>query len=442
MDTSHLHEYPRPDFQRAGLTWSSLNRQWDFVFDDNDVGLEQLWQKHGLPHRVVVTPSHHDNSSAFQTTQKIAAQPEKLSINNVHDQSKADKVYKKQQINVPFVFQTTASGINNHDAHEVVWYERNIPDIRGENIHQHHDRLLLRFGAVDYEATLWLDGEYIGSHRGGHVPFDVDITDAIEGKPFARVTIRVRDSPYDLTQPRGKQYWAAKPESIFYTPSTGIWQSVWLESVPSTRMAESSYGTVLRSDDIESGELHAEVALLGRRTGQECYVEVEASIAGVAVNKSEKVRVAREQRSAQVDLDLRFASDMVPESLSLANPLSDSTCWRNGLALWSPEHPLFYDLIIRLYGNSDELLDEIHTGTGMRSLNWTTGDGTFRLNGQPYFHAVSSLPDLVFSPASLAPGASPPEIHPRICVAKSFGCYRVAITTYIACLFPTFLFFS
>ena len=85
----------------------------------------------------------------------------------------------------------------------------------------------------------------------GHVPFDLDITDALHGSSVEeattqhRLTVRVYDSAYDLTQPRGKQYWGPKPESIFYTPSSGIWQSVWLESVPPLRIADSSHGVLL-----------------------------------------------------------------------------------------------------------------------------------------------------------------------------------------------------
>lgn len=166
-----MPSYPRPDFQRANLNWLSLNGPWDFYFDDKDEGLHARW--------------HHESP------------PPAL----------------KRTIQVPYVFQSPASGINERAAHEVLWYQRNIADIRSAA----QDRLLLRFGAVDYEATVWVNGELVGSHQGGHVPFDVDVTDAVAKTAGgdARLTLRVKDSPYDLTQPRGKQYWGPVPESIF-----------------------------------------------------------------------------------------------------------------------------------------------------------------------------------------------------------------------------------
>ena len=228
--------YPRPDFTRSTLRWQSLNGPWSFWFDDEDVGLSQSWHKSGLPRE---TPTSDD------------AEPN-----------------HKRTIQVPFVFQSAASGINERGVHEVLWYERMIEDLRSDTENKDGYRMLLRFGAVDYSAIIWLNGQYIGSHRGGHVPFDLDITDALlttnnsAATVRHRLTVRVYDSAYDLTQPRGKQYWGPKPESIFYTPSSGIWQSVWLESVPAMRIADSSRGTILRSHDIESGMLDARVAVV------------------------------------------------------------------------------------------------------------------------------------------------------------------------------------
>lgn len=127
--------YPRPDFHRTkDLRWESLNGPWTLAFDDSDTGLEDLWQDAGLP----------------------------------------DK--SKRTIQVPYVFQCPASGINERGVHEVLWYERQIDDIRTSEDRERGSRVLLRFGAVDYEAKVWVDGRYVGEHRGGHVPFDLDVT--------------------------------------------------------------------------------------------------------------------------------------------------------------------------------------------------------------------------------------------------------------------------
>lgn len=167
--------YPRPDFERSALQWELLDGLWDFAFDDEDTGISQQWYQQDLP--------------------------------------------QKQAIKVPFAFQTKASGIINQNAHEIMWYQRLISRLGAES-----ERLVVRFGAVDYEAMIWLNDQYIGSHTGGHVPFQFDLSDAfrIIGKAQATLTLRVRDSPHDLTQPRGKQYWKPKSESIWYTPTSGI----------------------------------------------------------------------------------------------------------------------------------------------------------------------------------------------------------------------------
>ena len=402
MSSPSAQAYPRPDFERTSLLWTSLNGPWDFLFDDEDVGATQLWQSSGLPNQVAIAENdgtgERVDTKATKITQQIAALPEKLMQANQFTSGKGEKVYKKQKINVPFVFQTPASSIHDLGAHELVWYERVISDIRTATQKQEGHRLLLRFGAVDYDASIWIDGQYVGGHRGGHVPFDIDITDAVATRSTllassssARLTMRVRDSTYDLTQPRGKQYWGAKPESIFYTPSTGIWQSVWLESVPGTRIADSSHGTILRSNDIESGELHAKVFVQGRKVAQKYSVELEARFHGSTVSKSPRVTLPRAAEYVELNFNMRLSEQQIqglPQELLKDLPLDDNRCWLNRLALWSPEHPSLYDLTIRLYDPADRVVDEVQTTTGMRSLSWTNGDRTFQLNGRPIFQAL------------------------------------------------------
>ncbi|KAK5167157.1 uncharacterized protein LTR77_007887 [Saxophila tyrrhenica] len=357
MPVSTDEHYPRPDFQRPDLQWQSLNGQWDFLFDDKDIGLSHQWHKQGLQDIDV------DKDSP-------------------------------RTIQVPFVFQSEASGIHLEEVHETLWYERMIQDIRTDG--EKHDgyRLQLRFGAVDYAAKIWLDGSFIGEHRGGHVPFDLDLTDAVSPQSKSerdyRLTVRVFDSATDLTQPRGKQYWKPKLESIYYTPSSGIWQDVWLESVPPLRLADSSHGTIIRSQDIEGGKLDARIVVFGRRAGQQCSVQLETSLSGTVVKTSDKKKLPQEN-FARFNHNMRLSNEQM-EKLSgnflRSNPPSDAACWRNDVALWSPEHPTLYDLTLRLFDAEDKLLDEVHTTTGMRSINWTKGDESLRLNGRPYFQAL------------------------------------------------------
>ncbi|RAH46233.1 glycoside hydrolase family 2 protein [Aspergillus brunneoviolaceus CBS 621.78] len=337
--------YPRPDFTRSTPTWHTLNGCWTFRFDDGDEGLTQHWAQTGLP------------PSPPTTT-----------------------------ITVPYAFQTPASGVNAQDTHEILWYERLIRDIRTPAQLERGDRLLLRFGAVDYECSVWVGGVYVGGHRGGHVPFDLDISDAVttEEKEPNRVTIRVRDSPTDLTQLRGKQYWGAVPEGIFYTPTSGIWLDVWVEAVPCLRIGGPSEGTVLRGDDIDGGRLQARVAVVGQRAGQGAEVEVETGLGGVRVGS---VRAALgDSDRVSLDVDMRMKDLEVFEGKK--GPWEVEGCWRGGVALWAPEHPVLYDVTIRLFNADGEVVDEVATTAGMRRIDWRTGDGTFRINGKPSFQVL------------------------------------------------------
>jgi beta-galactosidase/beta-glucuronidase len=388
--------YPRPDFVHTNHRWTPINDQWTILFDDNDVGLKESWQINGVPDKVSVAGSQAaTGAKAKAEVQRLAAFPELIAKGFQPRQDQARENFKKP-INVPFVFQTLASGLHEKDAHEVMWYERPVSDPRVNAEVDAGDRVLVRFGAVDYEATVWASGYLTGSHRGGHVPFDVDITDALTiarkntGESELRLVLRVRDSPYDLTQPRGKQYWAPQPESIFYTPSSGIWQPVILEVVPATRLGNSSEGTVLKANDIYSGVLDAEVSVVGRRAGHAYSVEIEGSLNGFSIAKK-KETLLKDRSFANIKLPLTLSEQQkkgASQATASIAPYEDTDYWHNGLALWSPDHPTLYDLIIRLYDSDGQAIDEVKTYTGFRHLDWSKGDGTFRLNGKPLFQAL------------------------------------------------------
>lgn len=369
-------EYPRPDFLRRDLHWESLNGPWDFIFDDADAGMLQGWHHHGLP---------------------------------MHAASPEGKPSHKRTIKVPYVFQAPASGINEQAVHQVFWYERRVEDLRSPEQKAGGNRLLLRFGAVDYHAKVWLNGQFVGEHKGGHVPFDLDLTEAfaLTSAHSARLTVRVFDSAFDLTQPRGKQYWEAEPRDIFYTPSSGIWQSVWLESVPQARIVDSSYGTILRSTDIDRGVVDARVNCVGRLVGQALSIEIESSLGGVVVGTGRQELPRDEDFVRLSEVNMRLSEQHItqlPPAFTADTPTNDARCWRDGVALWSPECPFLYDISLRLVDQSGTMLDEVRTTTGMRSLNWTKGDGTFRLNDRPIFQALfldqGYWPDTLMTPPS------------------------------------------
>ncbi|PHH89882.1 hypothetical protein CDD83_5055 [Cordyceps sp. RAO-2017] len=430
-----MQPYPRPDFERSGLSWQSLNGPWQFLFDDDDVGLMDRWAQNGLPQEVVVKAARETTGAAGHSendtiTQRIAAGTQELIKDNAFATSAAESVNRRRTIQVPFVFQCPASGIDDRGVHEVLWYERAIADPRTARDKDRGRRLLLRFGAVDYDARVWVNGRFVGGHRGGHVPFDLDVTEAIEAdtavsaQPSShRLTVRVYDSAYDLTQPRGKQYWGAKPESIFYTPSGGIWQSVWIEVVPPARIADSSHGTLLQSTDIGSGKLKCHISVFGRRQGQACSIQVEAGLAGIVVAVSDKKSLPKEASSVDLELDMRLSREqqsLLSSSVTDGAPLSNQRCWLDGVALWSPEHPLLYNVTIRLFDSqSGTLLDEVKSLTGMRSIEWSRGDGSWRLNGRPYFQALCL--DQGYWPDSFMTPPSQDSVKLDIELAKRMG---------------------
>jgi beta-galactosidase/beta-glucuronidase len=191
-------EYPRPRLVRS--EWASLNGEWEFAFDPENVGLAAGWN--GL---------------------------ERLD----------------GEIVVPFAYQTAMSGVDRRDVCEVVWYARGfeVPlDWEGRTV-------LLHFGAVDYEASVWVNGQEAGHHRGGYSPFSFDVTSLLKAGEN-RVSVRVFDSQ-DPGQARGKQSCSGTPFGIDYWCTTGIWQPVWLEPV-----GESYLQDLIVVSDAETGSLH------------------------------------------------------------------------------------------------------------------------------------------------------------------------------------------
>ena len=162
--------------------WQTLNGSWEFEFDDGDKGQAERW---------------HAGSRKFS-----------------------------KKILVPYCFQSKLSGIGDPAFHDVVWYRRSfqVPETWRSK------RVLLHFGAVDYEAKVWVNGDFAGSHRGGHVSFSMDVTDHLKAGGNT-IVLRAWDPSTDRTIPRGKQYWREKSERIWYTRTTGIWQPVWIEAV-------------------------------------------------------------------------------------------------------------------------------------------------------------------------------------------------------------------
>lgn len=288
-------EYPRPQFVRD--KWLNLNGSWEFAFDDSRAGIGEKW---------------FDGGALSQT------------------------------IIVPFAYQTELSGINDQTIHECVWYARSfeIPDDwAGFDV-------LLNFGAVDYETAVWINGQEVGHHQGGHVPFQFEIAPYLRPGEN-RLTVRVED-PQDPHQPRGKQSHTGLPHGIDYYCTTGIWQTVWLECAPAIRVEELRMLT-----QAENNRLLIDVFLHAPSAPWRIHVEVFDN--GKLVTQAEHHTAIA---TGHIDLRIPYAK------------------------LWSPESPHLYDLIIRLY-DGDQLLDEVRSYFGLRGIELR--EGKFLINGEPTY---------------------------------------------------------
>ncbi|GAA3342426.1 glycoside hydrolase family 2 TIM barrel-domain containing protein [Curtobacterium pusillum] len=273
-----------------------------------------------------------------------------------------------RDIVVPFPPESVASGIDEPGFHPVVWYSR--PITRAELDAAGHGaeapRLVLHFGAVDYRARVWMDGQFIGEHEGGHTPFSFDVTEVLAADPDAAHTLVVRaeDDPHDLTQPRGKQDWHEEPHAIWYRRTTGIWQTVWLEAVPT---ASIEY---LRWTNLDHQTVRLTVRIDGVRTG------------------GERLRVVarwdeRDEPLATIETTLGDASD----EFEVLVPIARQT---NGQAEdelhWTPEAPRLVDATVSLLpadaGADSAPIDAVSSYFGVRTVG--IDGGAFLLNGRSY----------------------------------------------------------
>jgi beta-galactosidase/beta-glucuronidase len=333
-------EHPRPDFMRQD--WLTLNGKWEFEFDDQDAGLRERWfaGAHGF--------------------------------SNV--------------IAVPYTFQSTLSGIGDTGFHDVVWYRRSFavpPAWQGR-------RVLLRFGAVDYEAMVWINGEQAGSHRGGHASFDLDVTDHL--KPGDNiVVVRVYDPGTNRTIPRGKQYWKPKSESIFYTRTTGLWQPVWIEAAGVVRISR-----VRITPDVDRAQTIIEVDL----------VDAQHATPGTGQSSSLKLRaVATLDGAEQAAQETSVHGTTARIVLSLAEQ-----------RVWRPDRPALYDLALELV-SAGSVSDRLQSYFGQRKVS--LHDGKIYLNNDPLFLRFAL--DQGYWPESILTPPSDDAIQYDIRMTKAFG---------------------
>ena len=286
-----LPEYPRPQMVRG--EWSNLNGEWEYA----------IRAKGG------VEPTAYDGN-----------------------------------ILVPFAVESSLSGVQKIvGADNELWYKRtfDIPSSwKNKNI-------ILNFGAVDWKADVFVNDILIGSHKGGYTPFSFDITPYLKGQKGQKLTVRVWDPSDAGFQPRGKQ--VAKPEGIWYTPVTGIWQTVWLEPVASNHI-----------------------------TAIKAIPDVDNSVVGVTVSTSESsvTDIVEVQISDKNNNVVATAQGVQGQEMRLQ--VKDAE-------LWSPENPYLYDMKVTLLGKQK---DEVKSYTAFRKISvQKDAAGIYRmcLNNKPLF---------------------------------------------------------
>ena len=295
-------EYPRPQFVRDD--WLCLNGEWQFEIDQGDSGIHR-----GLLEREL-----------------------------------------NARISVPFCPESRLSGIENHDYLNAVWYRRRatIPaDWAGR-------RVLLHFQAVDYDSTVWVDGEEVGRHRGGFSPFSCDISDVAAAGDEITITLRARDDG-QKPQPRGKQAINYGPEGAIYVRTTGIWQSVWLEPVPDIALRRPRI-----TPDLANQTFRLEQPITGNAPG----LRLRATLS------DEDGEVLSAECAAEYDLSPR---------LDLPIPA-------DRLKLWQVGDPHLYDLEIALIDADGATVDSARSYAGMRSISI---DGkAIKINGTTVFQRL------------------------------------------------------
>jgi hypothetical protein len=263
-----------------------------------------------------------------------------------------DDVSFDARIVVPFAPETRRSGIENTDLNKACWYRREvtISDLAS------YERAFLHFGAIDYEATVWVDGAVAVRHEGGYTPFSADITRLLRKGGTHEIVVRAEDDPADLTKPRGKQDWQLDPHSIWYPRTTGIWQSVWMERVNRAHVRSLRWTPHLARWEI------ALDALVAAPPGQRLWLSVRLHVGDVLFAEDRYAVVVGE----------------VHRRVALSDPGIDD--FRNEF-LWSPSSPTLIDVDVELVDESGRVVDAVRSYTALRSFSC---DGArLILNGRP-----------------------------------------------------------
>lgn len=300
-------EYPRPQFYRP--EWLTLNGEWLFEVDSGDSGLER-----GLLYRPL-----------------------------------------SGKILVPFCPESKLSGIEITDFMPAVWYRRDIEIPTGWI----NKRVLLQFQAVDYDATVWVNGQEVGRHRGGFTPFTCNLGNLVHPGEKATIVVRARDPRFG-PMPRGKQTRDYGNSGCLYTRTTGIWQSVWLEPVPEVYIQRPRI-----TPDLTNHCFHLEIPLNHNRP----EFVIQATLADGR---------GKDGRGEITSIKIPASVDRTPQ-LRLYIP-------SRRLRLWQPGEAHLYMISLNLLNETGDIVDQVTCYAGLRSV---TIDGkNILINGKRVFQRL------------------------------------------------------
>ena len=292
-------EYPRPQFERE--QWVNLNGTWSYSFDFGQTGQEKGW----------------NNAKGFDG-----------------------------KITVPFCPESSLSGVHHTDFINSIWYQRAL-DIPAA---WQGKKVLLHFGAVDYEAHIYVDGQLVRLHNGTGSSFSCDITRYVKAGQTHNLVVQVNDNLRSGMQPGGKQSPQLGSYGCMYTRVTGIWQTVWMEAVD-----KEGLKSVFATPDIDQQQLVIRPQFYGENAANKLVV---------SVYDGNKV-VAKK-------------SVVCGDNSVVVLPIK-------GMKLWSPEHPFLYGVKYQVMKNG-KIIDEVLSYAGMRKVH--LANGYFYLNNKPYYQRL------------------------------------------------------
>ena len=350
MLKNYVEGYPRPQLVRGN--WESLDGPWNFIFAEDVRGDEEKCAK------------------GFESESPV------------------------REIIVPFTYETRASGIGETRAHNSVWYERRVHIGRDEG-----ERVLLHFEGADYETRVFVNGKFAGEHRGACERFTLDITALTPKRGDIRLVVNCRDS-WSKAQPRGKQRWEKDSFGCWYVQTTGIWKSVWMETVP-----EAYIESLKLTPDLSNAQI-----IIDARIHAETWRDLPISHWDSYVLSAEVSYEGERISLGQTSL-IREDNDTLRAHFSVSVMKNDSC--PDGFWRWSPEHPALYDLRLNLCGEmgmwnrnsgtgSKNSIDEVRSYFGMREIR--TDKGHILLNGSPLY--LRMILDQGYWPQS---GLTPPD---------------------------------